>query len=218
MTRKRFFILISILFVLFLVQHILIKQPSFFKNIAKGEDFSDVEINLLDGGFEPIGYYQGKEPVILLFWSVNSDPSMLTFEALPDMLDYWRDKYEFEFIAVNVGDPRQQVEEFVMAWNYQGKVGLDPDDKLVDKFAIRSVPTFIFFSIDGSLKKRWDHFDPDMKHNIRYRLDREYDTDEEEVEAGDSIIKIEDGDTTVIHGPEKVPDEPDTSEGGRNNE
>jgi len=216
MTRKTFFILLSILAVIFLVQHILVKQPGFFKNIAKGEDFSSVEISLLDGGFEPIGYYEDKEVVILMFWSSNSDPSRLAFEALPDMLDYWGGDNEFEFIAVNIGDSKSEIENFIKEYGYEGKVGLDPDQKLVDEFSIHKVPTFVFIALDGSLKYSWDRFQPDLKHEMKYLINRQYDSDDED--SIGEIMEIPGEDTVIVRDSGKKGDTADSIENGDQDE
>ena len=76
MTRKTFYIIISTLFLLFLIQHVLIKQPDLISKVTAAEDFSDIEIELLDGGFEPIGYYEGNKRVLLIFWTSTSDPCL----------------------------------------------------------------------------------------------------------------------------------------------
>lgn len=173
MARKTFTITLSILAVLFIIQHIYIKKPDILKQMTASENYSNVEINLLSGSFEPIGYYQGKEPVVLIFWAANSNPSKLFLEELKPKLDDWHEKDSFTLIAINVGDSKAVVEQTKELWGLNMKIGLDPDRKIAKDFGVGALPTVLFINKKGEIKKRWDNFGEDLTGQLSHYISAE---------------------------------------------
>jgi len=178
MNRKIFYITLSILAFLFIIQHIFIKQPDILKNVKASDDFSSIEIDLLDGGFEPIGFYAGKKPVVLIFWSSDVDPCKYTLEAVNPKLEEWHSKYDFELIAVNVSESKAAIESAKNAWNLKMKIGLDNKGKVAGEFGVASVPTVIILRKDGTIRSRYENYDPEIDDRIARRIR----PDEEKIE------------------------------------
>jgi thiol-disulfide isomerase/thioredoxin len=203
MTRKSFTITLSILAVLFIIQHIYVKQPDILKQVSASDKYSDIEINLLGGSFEPIGYYKDKEPVVLVFWASNSNPSKLFLTELTPKLNNWHAKDSFTLIAVNVGDSKPVIEKTKELWGLNMKIGLDPDKKIAKDFGVGALPTVIFINKAGKIKKRWDNFGEDLTNQLRYRISAENKTKEDvdlsDIDTSKAKIDtiIEDGDTTI---------------------
>ena len=203
MTRKTFTIALSILAVLFVIQQIYIKQPELLRQHKVSDTYSDVEINLLGGGFEPIGYYKDKEPVVLIFWITNSNPSKLFLEELAPDLKGWHEKDSFTLIAVNVGDPQSVIEKTKELWGLDMKIGLDPDSKIAKEFGVGAFPTVIFINKKGEIKRRWDTFDNDLIPRLRNNIEAE--NESKDVDTSDSKdtskaaadTVIQNGDTTI---------------------
>jgi len=195
MNRKNFYITFSILAFLFIVQHIFIKQPDILKNVKASDDFSSVEINLLEGGFEPIGFYAGKKPVVLIFWSSDVDPCKYTLEAVNPKLEEWHSKYDFELIAVNVSESKAAIESVKKAWNLKMKIGLDSKGEIAREFGVASVPTVIILRKDGTVRSRYEHYDPEIDDRIARRI-RPEDEKEDKIQK----IEINDGDTVITEG------------------
>ncbi|HDS01678.1 MAG TPA: TlpA family protein disulfide reductase [candidate division Zixibacteria bacterium] len=204
MTRKSFYITFLILAVIFVIQHVLIKQPDILKKQAAAENFSDIEINLLSGSFEPIGYYQDKKPVVLVFWNSNSNPSHLAIENIGRKIDEWNEEYDFELIAVNVGESPEEVVNVKELWNINLKIGLDPDRMIAEEFGVGQLPTVIIIDDKGEIQKRWDGMQEDIEYGIQRRLGDDEDdvsvkikknnhgeTTEVEIKSGDSIISVD---------------------------
>jgi thiol-disulfide isomerase/thioredoxin len=204
MTKKTFTITLSILAILFIVQHIYIKQPDILEQVSASEKYSDVEINLLDGGFEPIGYYKDKEPVVLVFWASSSNPSQLVFDDIKPRLKELNEKDSFTLIAVNVGDSKSAIEKTKKLWGLDMKIGLDPEGKIAQDFGVGSLPTVIFINKKGDIKRRWVGFEEDIGYKVRNNIRAEY-KDKEDSDISDFIDTsgsqvdtiIKDGDTTI---------------------
>ncbi len=204
MTRKSFYITLLILGLLFLIQHVLIKQPDILKKKEASENFADIEITLLDGGFEPLGYYEGKKPVILVFWNSTSNPSHLALDEIGEDVEKWREDYEFEIIAVNVGESVEDIAQAKELWNIDMKIGLDPNNEITKEFGVGALPAAIFINKEGEIQKRWDGMHEDIDYGIRRQLrgdedetttkitkDEHGDTIKVEVKSGDSIISVD---------------------------
>jgi thiol-disulfide isomerase/thioredoxin len=183
MTRKTFYIILSVLFLLFLIQHVLIKQPDIISKVTAAEDFSDIEIELLDGGFEPLGYYEGNKRVVLIFWASTSDPCHLALEQIGGEAGKWLSKYKVAIFSVNVGQSRGAIEAAKETWNITLPIGIDEDKKISGKFGVSRLPTVVLLDLDGSIKKKWDEYDPEIESSIRYRLDDDDDDREVHIET-----------------------------------
>lgn len=191
MERKKFYIIFSIVAFLFIVQHIFIKQPDILRNVKASDDFSNIEIKLLDGGFEPLGFYAGKKPVVLIFWRSDVDPCKYILEEVNAKIDEWRSKYDFELIAVNVSESQDVIESAKDAWNLKMKIGLDPKGKIAGQFGVAAVPTVIILRKDGTLRKKYDRYEPEMEEAIERRIRPE--SEEDTI----TKIRIHNGDTTI---------------------
>jgi len=186
MSRKRFATLIVVQMILFIVQHILIKQPGIISHLKASGKYTDVEITLVDGGFEPLGYYQNKQPVVLVFWSSECDPCRLLMHGLMTRLEGWHKEYEFLLVAVNVGEAREVVEKARVEWNIETKIGLDEKRALAQQFGISALPTVIFIKKDGSIGKSSDRYDPDLFSSLHHRIKIEISGEEEDDSDVDS--------------------------------
>jgi peroxiredoxin len=192
-----------ILGLLFLIQHVLIKQPDFLSRLDASDDFSDVEINLLDGGFEPIGYYEGKKPVILVFWRSDIIPSKYLLDDISEEIEKWKSKFEFELIAVNVGETETQIRKIKEKWNIDFKIGLDLDSEISREFGISTLPSVMTINKDGSLGIYFSQYEPNIANDIRrffegdddvsvsIKKNRRGETTQVEIKSGDSIISVD---------------------------
>ena len=192
MERKKFYIIFSIIAFLFIVQHIFIKQPDILKNVKASDDFSNVEINLLDGGFEPIGFYAGKKPVVLIFWRSDVDPCKFTLDAVNEKIDEWRAEYDFELIAVNISESKETIESIKTAWNLKMKLGLDPQGKIAKEFGVATVPNVVILKKDGTIRKRYQQYEAEITDRIERRI-RPEDDENNKIRK----IEINDGDTVI---------------------
>jgi len=191
MTRKTFYIILSILFLLFLIQHVLIKQPDIISKVTAAEDFSDIEIKTLDSGIpETIGYYEGDKHVLLIFWTSKVDASRLALEDFEQRAEKWLSKYDLEIIAVNMGEPEDEIREVINRWDISLTIGLDPDREIAKKFGISRIPTMALVKKDGSLGGRWEGNTSGNKYEIRRRIDDDDSEIHIETDASGDITKI----------------------------
>jgi len=198
MTRKNYYIVISIIFVLFVIQHIFIKQPDILSKIAAADDFSGINIDILDNDIdEPIGYYQGKKRVVLVFWNSTSNPCQLVLDDIGAKIDKWNKKYDFEIIAVNVGESEKTVREAKEFWDINIKIGLDPDKEITKEFGVGMLPTVIILNVDGSIKRRLDRYDPEITYRIRNHLDDDIEVIIDSAGLGETRTIIHDSDDST---------------------
>jgi len=187
MAKKKFYIVLGIIFLLFVVQHILIKQPDIIKKVKASDEFSNVEIETLDGSYEPVGYYKDRQPIVLLFWSSDCQPCELALFDLQKESSKFEKDYDALIIAVNLGEDEDQIRHIKSEWNIEVKIGLDPDKKVANEFGVGTIPTIVFIKKDGTIGKKWDKYDPDVLGGVRYRLSKDSKEDDKENEE-DTII------------------------------
>lgn len=172
MTRKTFYIALPILFLLFVIQHVLIKQPDILSKVAAAEDFSTVEIEILDSKIpEPIGMYKSEKRVVMVFWASTSDPCRLALDGIGEKADKWMSEYKVVVFSVNVGQSRAAIEEAQKAWDITLPIGIDEDRKISRKFGVSKLPTIVLLDLDGSIQRKWDQYEPEIENSIRRRLD-----------------------------------------------
>lgn len=174
----------SILFVLFLIQHILIKQPDIISKVATAEDFSDIEIRLLNGDIEPIGYYEGEKHILLIFWNSSTDACKLAMDRYSTLANNWQLKYDVEIISVNVGEPESTVEETKSQWGIDLKIGLDPDKEIAKKLGVSKIPSIVIIGKDGSICMEGEANDSEIQSEIRDCID---DSDDKKVQINTDI-------------------------------
>jgi hypothetical protein len=190
MTRKTFYIILSILFLLFLIQHVLIKQPDIISKVTAAEDFSDIEIKILDSGIpETIGYYEGDKHVLLIFWTSKVDASRLALEDFEQRAEKWLSKYDLEIIAVNMGEPEDEIREVINRWDIGLTIGLDPDREIAKKFGISRIPSMALIKKNSSLGGKWDGNTSDNREDIVDLIDDEIEV-HIETDASGNITKI----------------------------
>ena len=189
MNDKKFTIIFAILLGLFIVQHLLIKQPELFQRDEQKAEFDDVQFELLDGSIEPLGYYKDKQPLVLLFWTENCNPCRLALDDLGRRSDELREAADAEIITIASGMTAEEVQAIKAEWEIDLKIGLDPDLKIAEQLDITRFPTLIVIKKDGELSGRFDSYKPDHYDDIDYYLDRE--NNSEVIDTTEVIIETE---------------------------
>lgn len=106
-------------------------------------NLQDKAVNLSD--------YKGK-PVILFFWSTWCPYCRQEFPKLTEKYSQISAK-GIELLAIDIGEPKQRVENFLQGKNAEFQVLLDQDSKVAYANNLVGVPTFILIDSQGFI--RW---------------------------------------------------------------
>ncbi|MGM0502417.1 MAG: redoxin domain-containing protein [Bacillota bacterium] len=110
--------------------------PDFTLTNLKGE-----EVSLSD--------YRGQY-VLLNFWATWCPPCR---REIPDLNSFYEDnKEEFVLLAVDLGEPKEQVENFIDQGDYNFPVLLDETRKIGSKYNVSAIPTTYFINPQGEIK------------------------------------------------------------------
>ena len=115
-----------------------------FQEKIPSEDFS---LPLLDGSEGSLSDFRGKF-VFLNFWATWCPPcreEMPSMQALYETLG----NDEFEILAVNVLESRDQAASFIEEEGFTYPVMLDRDGRTMLRYGVRSYPTTYFIDQDG---------------------------------------------------------------------
>ena len=128
--------------------------------------FPDAQwLNVSDKGTD---FLKGKV-ILVNFWATWCPPCI---QELPTIQALWDSKQreDFEVVAVNVGEPKEQVEEFLREFNYalEFPILLDLDLEIYKLWKVRPVPTTYIV---------------DRLNNIRYKGLGEFDFNSEKNKA-----------------------------------
>lgn len=120
------------------------EEPS--RGAGKSADF---RLATLDG--RQLGPPDLADQVVLVdFWATWCVPCHAQADILKELYPEARED-GVEFLAVDVGEDRGLVEEFVASRPFPYPVLLDPDSRVADSFAIYSLPTLMIVDRQGRI-------------------------------------------------------------------
>lgn len=112
-----------------------------------------LDFTLLDLNDQPVSLSSllGK-PVMLNFWATWCPPCRHEMPFFQEIHEKSADK-GLVVLAVNVGESRSTVSEFIQENNYSFSVLLDTDQGIALEYGIRTFPTTIFIDKDGIIQR-----------------------------------------------------------------
>jgi len=114
-----------------------------------GSLIPDFSLTDLQGKEMRISQFRGK-PVILNFWTVDCAPCKLEMPLFQKLVE--ATKGEIEVVAVNMGDSRKDVEEYVNANGFTFTILLDEDGRVSDLFNVMAFPVTYIIDQDGIIQ------------------------------------------------------------------
>lgn len=112
----------------------------------------DFKLSDPDGNTVTLKEHLKKGPVLLNFWTTWCKPCQKELPELAKLYEKYKDK-GFTLLAVSEDDQRTQarVRPTVKSRGYEFPVLVDPDRRVGNLFGVRSYPTNVFISSDGSI-------------------------------------------------------------------
>jgi thiol-disulfide isomerase/thioredoxin len=117
-----------------------------------GDIAPDFKLDGLDGKTYILSNFRGS-PVLLNFWATWCGPCQGEMPYLNDIATEWADK-GLVVLAVNVGEGKPGVQDFVDYYGYSMTVLLDTASAVSSKYDITGIPTTYFVDEDGIIQKR----------------------------------------------------------------
>jgi thiol-disulfide isomerase/thioredoxin len=115
-----------------------------------GKPISSFSLTDLQGVTHSIADYKGR-PVLINGWATWCPPCKAEMPALHDF--YLKHKAEgFELLAVNSGESRSAVQQFIGQTGFTFPVLLDTNKDVLDGLGVSGLPTSIFVGRDGTVK------------------------------------------------------------------
>ena len=126
----------------------------------EGVSIRDFTLTTLDGESATLSQFKGKV-VFLNFWATWCGPCRIEMPSMESLYNQYKDK-GFEILAVNSGESRQQVEDFMKENSFSFPALLDESGKVSSSYGIQAIPTTFLLNSEGKIvlrlvgSIRWD--------------------------------------------------------------
>jgi thiol-disulfide isomerase/thioredoxin len=121
----------------------------------------DFELDSLAGQPVQLADFRG-QPVLINFWASWCGPCL---EEMP-LIETYSERYasDFKVLAINNGEPEENVIAFVDEVGFSFEVLLDPGRKVSGLYQVRGLPTTFFVDSNGEI--RYQHIGPMSKGQL----------------------------------------------------
>jgi thiol-disulfide isomerase/thioredoxin len=115
-----------------------------------GEEAPRFAVDTLDGGRFDLAQFSGR-PVWINVWATWCPPCRV---EMPDIDEFLRTNPDLNltFLAMNLGEPRGQVESYVANTKYGFRIGLDAGGNFTNLYGVGGLPTHIFIDASGHVQ------------------------------------------------------------------
>jgi len=112
------------------------------------EDY-DFTLEDLEGNKVSLSDYKGKK-IFINFWATWCPPCKA---EMPDIEKLYQETKDGDLVvlAINIGDDKKTVQDFISKNNYNFKVLLDIDSAVGQMYQVSSIPTSYFVDTEGNL-------------------------------------------------------------------
>ncbi len=117
-----------------------------------GESAGDFQLGDLDGNPVTLSKFSGK-PILLNFWATWCTPCREEIPLLQTIRDDFRwQKEELVILAVDIGEKKETVKDFVEQYGISFMVLLDAEREVSMQYFVRGVPTTYFIDRKGVIQ------------------------------------------------------------------
>lgn len=122
------------------------------ERIVAGDQAPDFILETLDGEKVQLSDFRG-QGVFLNFWATYCPPCKEEMPYMDNQYKYFKDKGVI-VLAVDVGEPKVTVEEFVKQYSLTFPVLLDPSEDVMSAYGIGQLPVTFLVDKDGMVVDR----------------------------------------------------------------
>lgn len=138
--------------------------------IFAGDKAPDFSVQMLDGSSQTLYDTKGK-PTLLIFWATWCSPCREELAHLQEgVIDIYGDS--IRVLPISRGEKREVVEGFIANMGYTFNVGLDPDQKAYNKYALNFIPRCFVIEADGNVLYSGVGYDEAVAAEVRDALDQ----------------------------------------------
>ncbi|MGM0378303.1 MAG: TlpA family protein disulfide reductase [Bacillota bacterium] len=121
------------------------------KGITKGKIPYDITLKNLEGNTKSLSDYKGKV-IFINFWASWCGPCK---QEMPDFQKAYEniDNSSFEIFAVNAGEDKSTVKNFVDEYDYNFPIYLDEKAKYSKMYNVRAIPTTLIINKNYKIAK-----------------------------------------------------------------
>ena len=116
---------------------------------SKGKEAIDFTLTDLEGNKVSLKDYRGKN-VYLNFWATWCPPCRSEMPEIEKVYQQYKDK-GLVVLAVDLGEDKDTVKNFIKENNYNFKVLLDSDQSIAEQYNISAIPVSYFIDKDGKI-------------------------------------------------------------------
>ena len=116
-----------------------------------GQQAPALQSSLLDGQEVQLKQHRGKAVVVLDFWATWCSPCVAALPILSEVTEKYRDR-DVVFYAVNVGEKKAQIDEFLKQQELDLPVMLDPDGEIAGAYQAQAIPQTVLIGKDGRIE------------------------------------------------------------------
>ena len=155
MKNRLRFIFLIFCFVSFCVTSYAAKDPNNSLKSAPG-----FQLKGLDDKVVSSADYFGKKPVILVFWTTWCPYCRQQLSQLNERLAELTKK-GIQVLAINVGEPKSKVVNFVKSYSLNLQILLDELSAVAETYELMGVPTYFVIDISGKVAAAANQFPED---------------------------------------------------------
>ncbi|WP_077618649.1 thiol-disulfide oxidoreductase ResA [Bacillus sinesaloumensis] len=122
------------------------------EKVVVGDMAPDFVVTDLDGKEHHLSEYRGEKGVFLNFWGTWCEPCQREFPYIDTYYQEYKDQ-GVEVIAINVGEPKFSVNNFIKKYELSFPVVIDKGNQLLNAYGIDPLPTTLLIDEDGKVVK-----------------------------------------------------------------
>lgn len=128
--------------------------------VAAGDEAPDFTVEMIGGDSLRLSALRGKV-VLLNFWATWCPPCREELTRVQcDIVDRFAGR-DFVFLPVSRGETREAVEEFRRRTGYGFAMGLDPEQRIYDRYATNYIPRNFLIGKDGKVVETTIGYEPE---------------------------------------------------------
>ncbi len=148
-------------------KEIEIPPPS--AEVWEGKSIPDFTLPSLSGESVPLSSFKG-QVVLIDFWASRCGPCQMEMPIIQKLYNDYKDK-GLVVLAINCGEEKKDVEEFIKNNNYTFPVLLDKEGEVSAMLQVTAIPRLLVLNKDGVVVKDITGYNPENEKILRELLE-----------------------------------------------